>query len=209
MLWAAGVAASPLGATLGVPLDRAGRVLVQPDLTIPGHPDVFVIGDLASLAGPTAGRCPASRRSRCRWGRTRPRNILRAVEGQPLRPFHYRNLGDMATIGRASAVADLPWIQLKGLVGWLAWLFVHIFNLIGFRNRLVVMVQWAWSYFSYQRAIRLITGAATTPAIERDVVRAWGCGIRVAARRGARAAAGARSSSAGTRAGCFRPAARS
>jgi NADH dehydrogenase len=86
------------------------------------------------------------------------RNIVRATEGQPLRAFAYRNLGDMATIGRASAVADLPMIKLTGTIGWLAWLFVHILNLIGFRNRLVVLVQWAWSYFSYQRAIRLITG---------------------------------------------------
>jgi len=85
-------------------------------------------------------------------------NIMRSIEGQPLRPFVYRNLGDMATIGRASAVGDLPWIQLKGLPGWLFWLFVHILNLIGFRNRVVVLIQWAWSYFSYQRAIRLITG---------------------------------------------------
>jgi NADH dehydrogenase len=91
------------------------------------------------------------------------RNIMRSIEGQPLRSFAYRNLGDMATIGRASAVAEMPWIRLQGLIGWLAWLFVHIFNLIGFRNRLVVMVQWAWSYFSYQRAIRLITGGPASP----------------------------------------------
>ena len=158
VLWAAGVAASPLGATLGVPLDRAGRVLVQPDLTIPGHPHVFVIGDLASLNGPSGRPLPGVAQVAMQEGTHAARNILRAIEGQPLRPFVYRNLGDMATIGRASAVAVLPWFQLKGLIGWLAWLFVHIFNLIGFRNRLVVMVQWAWAYFSYQRAIRLITG---------------------------------------------------
>lgn len=158
ILWAAGVAASPLGATLGVPVDRAGRVLVEPDLTIPGHPHVFVIGDLATLAGPAGRPLPGVAQVAMQMGAHAAKNILRAVEGQPLRPFVYRNKGDMATIGRASAVAELPWIQLKGLIGWLAWLFVHIFNLIGFRNRLVVMVQWAWSYFSYQRAIRLITG---------------------------------------------------
>jgi NADH:ubiquinone reductase (H+-translocating) len=157
ILWAAGVAASPLGATLGVPIDRAGRVLVQPDLTIPGHPHVFVIGDLASLAGPSGRPLPGVAQVAMQMGAHAAANIMRAIEGQPLRAFSYRNLGDMATIGRASAVADLPWIQLKGLIGWLAWLFVHIFNLIGFRNRLLVMVQWAWSYFSYQRAIRLIT----------------------------------------------------
>jgi NADH dehydrogenase len=159
ILWAAGVAASPLGATLGVPVDRAGRVLVRPDLTIPGHPHVFVIGDLASLNGPSGRPLPGVAQVAMQMGAHAAHNILRAIEGQPLRPFVYRNLGDMATIGRASAVAELPWIQLKGLIGWLAWLFVHIFNLIGFRNRLVVMVQWAWAYFSYQRAIRLITGA--------------------------------------------------
>lgn len=164
ILWAAGVAASPLGATLGVPVDRAGRVLVQPELTIPGHPHVFVIGDLASLAGPNGRPLPGVAQVAMQMGAHAARNILRAVEGQPLRPFVYRNKGDMATIGRASAVAELPWIQLKGLIGWLAWLFVHIFNLIGFRNRLVVMVQWAWSYFSYQRAIRLITGGPASGA---------------------------------------------
>ena len=158
ILWAAGVAASPLGATLGVPIDRAGRVLVQPDLTIPGYPHVFVIGDLASLNGPSGRPLPGVAQVAMQGGAHAARNVLRAIEGQPLRPFVYRNLGDMATIGRASAVGDLPVIQLKGLAGWLFWLFVHIFNLIGFRNRLVVMVQWAWSYFTYQRAIRLITG---------------------------------------------------
>jgi len=158
VLWAAGVAASPLGASLGVPVDRVGRVLVQPDLTIPGHPEVFVIGDLASLAGPAGRPLPGVAQVAMQMGAHASRNIIRATQGQPLRPFTYLNLGDMATIGRASAVADLPMIKLTGAIGWLAWLFVHILNLIGFRNRLVVMVQWAWSYFSYQRAIRLITG---------------------------------------------------
>jgi NADH dehydrogenase len=158
ILWAAGVAASPLGATLGVPIDRAGRVLVQPDLTIPGHSQVFVIGDLASLAGPSGRPLPGVAQVAMQMGAHAARNIMRAIDNQPMQSFSYRNLGDMATIGRAAAVGDLPWIQLKGTIGWLAWLFIHIFNLIGFRNRLVVMVQWAWSYFSYQRAIRLITG---------------------------------------------------
>jgi NADH:ubiquinone reductase (H+-translocating) len=158
VLWAAGVAASPLGASLGVPVDRVGRVLVRPDLTIPGHPEVFVIGDLASLAGPAGRPLPGVAQVAIQMGVHASRNIVRATEGQPLRAFTYRNLGDMATIGRKSAVADLPMIKLTGTIGWLTWLFVHILNLIGFRNRLVVMVQWAWSYFSYQRAIRLITG---------------------------------------------------
>jgi NADH dehydrogenase len=161
VLWAAGVAASPLGAALGAPVDRVGRVLVQPDLTIPGHPDVFVIGDLASLNGPNGRPLPGVAQVAMQMGTHASHNIIRATEGQPLRAFKYRNLGDMATIGRASAVADLPSMQLKGWIAWLAWLFVHLVNLIGFRNRIVVMVQWAWAYFSYQRAIRLITGCET------------------------------------------------
>jgi len=158
VLWSAGVAASPLGRTLGAPVDRAGRVLINPDLTIPGHPEVFVIGDLASLAGPHGRPLPGVAQVAMQMGAHASRNIVRAIAGQPLRPFVYRDYADMATIGRASAVADFHWMQLKGLIAWLAWLFVHIFNLIGFRNRIVVMVQWAWAYISFQRAIRLITG---------------------------------------------------
>ena len=162
VLWAAGVAASPLGATLGVPLDRAGRVRVNPDLTIPGHPDVFVIGDLATLEAPDGKPYPGVAQVAMQMGARAADNIVRATEGRPILPFVYRNLGNMATIGRASAIGDLPVAQLKGLVGWLAWLFVHIFNLIGFRNRLVVMIQWAWAYLTYQRAVRLITNSDTS-----------------------------------------------
>jgi NADH dehydrogenase len=158
IIWAAGVSASPLGASLGVPMDRAGRVLIEPDLTIPGHRDVFVIGDLASLKDADGRPLPGVAQVAIQMGRHAARNVQRAIEEQPYRPFEYKDLGNMATIGRASAVADFGWLTLKGYIGWLAWLFVHILNLIGFRNRLVVMVQWAWSYFSYQRAIRLITG---------------------------------------------------
>jgi len=158
ILWAAGVAASPLGATLGAPIDRAGRVLVEPDLTIPGHPNLFVIGDLASLKGEDGTPLPGVAQVAMQMGAHAAHNVMRAIRGQPLQPFRYRDYANMATIGRASAVGDFHWIQVKGFVGWVAWLFVHIFNLIGFRNRIVVMVQWAWAYFSYQRAIRLITG---------------------------------------------------
>ena len=164
ILWAAGVAASPLGATLGAPTDRAGRVLVQPDLTIPGHPNLFVIGDLASLNGEDGKPLPGVAQVAMQMGVHAAHNVLRAIAGQPLRPFKYRDYANMATIGRASAVGDFHWVQVKGLVGWLAWLFVHIFNLIGFRNRIVVMIQWAWAYFSYQRAIRLITGGYSQDA---------------------------------------------
>ncbi len=158
ILWTAGVAASPLGASLGVPLDRAGRVRVQPDLTIPGHPDVFVIGDLATLDGADGKPLPGVAQVAIQMGKHAARQIVRHLEKQPLRAFRYRDLGNMATIGRASAIADFGTFRLSGVIAWLAWLFVHIMNLIGFRNRMVVLVQWAWAYFSYQRAIRLITG---------------------------------------------------
>jgi NADH dehydrogenase len=161
VLWAAGVAASPLGATLGAPLDRAGRVLVEADLTIPGHKEVFVIGDLATFNGPDGRQLPGVAQVALQMGRHAARNIDRALKGQPYGAFTYRNLGNMATIGRASAVADFGTFTMKGYLAWLAWLFVHILNLIGFRNRLVVMVQWAWAYITFQRGIRLITGEDT------------------------------------------------
>ena len=159
ILWAAGVAASPLGATLGVPLDRAGRVPVNPDLSIPGHPEVFVIGDLATLNGPDGKPYPGVAQVAMQMGAQAVHNIIRTSEGQPMRPFVYRDLGNMATIGRAAAVGDFGWMTLQGFVGWIVWLFVHIFNLIGFRNRILVMVQWAWAYVTYQRSVRLITSA--------------------------------------------------
>lgn len=162
VLWAAGVAASPLGGTLGVPMDRVGRVFVQPDLTVAGHPEIFVIGDLASLNGPDGRPLPGVAQVAIQMGRHVAHNIGRGLEGKAYEPFVYRNLGNMATIGRASAIADFGWLRLKGYIGWLAWLFVHIINLIGFRNRVVVLVQWAWAYVTYQRAIRLITDRVST-----------------------------------------------
>ena len=158
VLWAAGVAASPLGRTLGVPLDRAGRVRIEPDLTVPGHPNIFVIGDLAALNDERGKPLPGVAQVAIQMGQHAVKNIVRAIEGQPLRAFHYKDLGNMATIGRNSAIADFGSFTLVRYPAWLAWLFVHLMNLIGFRNRLVVLVQWAWAYFSYQRAIRLITG---------------------------------------------------
>jgi NADH dehydrogenase len=163
ILWAAGVAASPVGGTLGVPTDRAGRVLVQQDLTIPGHPEVFVAGDLASLNGPDGKPLPGVAQVAIQMGKHSARNIRRSIAGEANLPFKYVDLGNMATIGRGFAIADFGWLRLKGWIAWLAWLFVHIMNLIGFRNRLVVLVQWAWAYFSYQRAIRLITGTDVEP----------------------------------------------
>jgi NADH dehydrogenase len=158
VLWGAGVAASPIGATLGVPLDRMGRVLVNDDLSVPGHPEISVAGDLAALRGADGKWLPGVAQVAIQEATHAAGNIRRAVAGESARPFAYRNLGNLATIGRNSAVADLPRLRMKGYVVWIFWLFVHIFNLIGFRNRLSVMTQWAFSYFTYQRSVRLITG---------------------------------------------------
>ena len=158
VLWGAGVQASPLAQSLGVPLDRAGRVLVNPDLTIPGHADVFIIGDLASLTQANGTAVPGVAPAAMQGGAHAAANIERALGGQPLRPFHYRDKGSLATIGRAAGVGDFGRIHLSGFIAWAAWLGIHIFFLIGFRNRLLVMLQWAWAYLTYQRGARLITG---------------------------------------------------
>jgi NADH dehydrogenase len=157
VLWAAGVAASPLGGAFAQHTDKAGRVRVNDDLTVPGHADIFVVGDLATLNGPGGKPYPGVAQVAMQQGRQAARNVLRAIDRVPMQPFRYRDYGNMATIGRAKAVADLGWIQLRGYIAWLAWLFIHLVKLIGFRNRLSVMLQWAWAYMSYQRSVRLIT----------------------------------------------------
>jgi NADH dehydrogenase len=157
VLWAAGVAASPLGAALGAPLDRAGRVQVAPDLSLPGHPEVFVIGDLCSLqqdGRPVPGVAPAA----MQMGRHAGEMIRRTLQGEPRRPFRYLDKGSLATLGRASAVADFGKLRFSGFPAWLAWLGIHILFLIGFRNRFVVMFEWAWAYLTYERSARLILG---------------------------------------------------
>jgi NADH:ubiquinone reductase (H+-translocating) len=159
IVWAAGVQASPLGRSLGVELDRAGRVLVNPDLSIPGHPEIFVIGDMASLKDARGRPLPGVAQVAMQQGAWAAANILRAIEGKPARVFRYRDLGNMATIGRNSAVADIRGLRLTGFVAWLAWAFVHILNLIGFRNRVLVALQWLWDYLTFQRGARLITEA--------------------------------------------------
>jgi len=164
ILWAAGVAASPLGKSLGVPVDRAGRVLVNPDLSIPGHREVFVIGDLASLKDRSGNPLPGVAPVAMQQGVATARNIGRDLQGKPRQDFHYVDKGSLATIGRAAAVAQMGKIHISGFVAWLAWLFIHVFFLIGFRNRLLVMIQWAWSYFTYERGARLITGNQTLPS---------------------------------------------
>ena len=158
VLWAAGVQASPLAKSLGVPLDRAGRVIVEPDLTVPGHKEVFVIGDLAAAKQRDGSFVPGVAQGAMQGGDHTALNIERAIEGQPLRAFRYNDKGSMATIGRARAVADLGKVKLSGFPAWLFWLGLHIFFLIGFRNRILVITQWAWAYLTYQRSARLITG---------------------------------------------------
>jgi NADH:ubiquinone reductase (H+-translocating) len=163
VIWAAGVAASPLGRKLGVGVDRAGRVLVQPDLSIPGHSEVFVIGDLAALNDESGKMLPGVAQVAIQQGDWAVKMIARDLENQPRRPFRYHDKGSLATIGRAAAVAQIGKIELSGYLAWLAWLFIHIFFLIGFRNRMLVMIQWAWSYLTYERGARLITGSDELP----------------------------------------------
>ena len=163
VLWAAGVAASPIGRNFGVPIDRAGRVLVQPDLSIPGHPEVFVIGDLAAINDENGKMLPGVAQVAIQQGKWVGETIARDLENQPRREFHYHDKGSLATIGRAAAVAQFGKFEISGYFAWLAWLFIHILFLIGFRNRLLVMIQWAWSYLTYERGARLITGSDELP----------------------------------------------
>ena len=158
VLWAAGVAASPLARDLDVPLDRAGRVIVQPDLSVPGHPEIFVAGDLASLqfdGKPVPGVAPAAKQ----MGRHVAQAIRARLQGRAPVPFRYRDFGNLATIGRMAAVVDLHGFRFSGLLAWWFWLAAHVFFLIGFRNRMVVMIDWAQAYWSYQRSARIILGA--------------------------------------------------
>ena len=164
VIWSAGVAASPIGKSLGVQVDRAGRVPVGPDLTIAGHPDVYVVGDLAAATSegkPVPGVSPAAKQ----MGRTAARNILLRLQGKPPETFRYKDYGSLATIGRKSAVAQVGKIKFSGLPAWLFWLFVHVYFLIGFRSRLMVMTDWAWAYFTFQRNARLVVGTDDEPDV--------------------------------------------
>ena len=156
VVWAAGVAASPLLRTLGVPLDRAGRVVVERDLSVPGRPEIFVVGDGAAFEQDGA-QLPGVAQTAMQGAKRAASNILRQLAGQPTQPFVYRNFGNMAIVGRMAAIADLGWGRFSGPLAWFAWLFLHIVMLIGFRNRLVVLLQWAGAYLTFQRSIRLIT----------------------------------------------------
>jgi NADH dehydrogenase len=157
ILWAAGVAAVALSRDLGPSLDRAGRVVVEPDLSAPGHPGVFVAGDLASFSHQTGSPLPGVAQVAKQQGHHAAANVARLIAGRATTPFRYRDRGNMATIGRNAAIADFGFLRISGYLGWLLWLFVHILFLIGFRNRLSVMLQWATAYLTYQRSVRLIT----------------------------------------------------
>ncbi|WP_034301811.1 NAD(P)/FAD-dependent oxidoreductase [Herbaspirillum sp. RV1423] len=162
VIWSAGVAASPLGKSLNVPLDRAGRVVVGSDLSIPGHHEIFVIGDLAAAISdgkPVPGVSPAAKQ----MGRVAARNIVNRIAGRPLEGFVYRDYGSLATIGRKAAVAMVGKLKFSGYPAWLFWLFVHVYFLIGFRNRLLVMSDWAWAYLTFKRSARVISSAIDTP----------------------------------------------
>ncbi|HEX6147515.1 MAG TPA: NAD(P)/FAD-dependent oxidoreductase [Acidimicrobiia bacterium] len=158
ILWAAGVQASPLGALLGATTDRSGRVVVEPDLTVPGHPEVFVAGDLAQYPD-VPGVAPAA----MQMGRHAGRMIAADLAGGERTAFRYRNKGSLATIGRARAVADFGRLRFGGFLAWAAWLAIHIFYLIGFRNRFFVLISWAWSYVTFRRGARIITGVPRLP----------------------------------------------
>ena len=160
VLWATGVAASPLGAALEVETDKAGRVFVEPDLSVSQFPEVFVIGDMASIVQENGEPVPGVSPAAMQMGEATAANILRDLKSEPRKKFSYVNKGTMATIGRSKAIADLGGYQFKGFIAWLMWLFLHVMFLIGFRNRFAVMFEWFWAYLTRERSARLITGDA-------------------------------------------------
>lgn len=167
VIWAAGVKASPAGSWIGAETDRAGRVIVNDDLTVPGHPELFVLGDTASATGTDGKPLPGVAPVAMQQGRYVGRMIRKRVEGrEDSRPFHYFNKGNLATIGRSFAIADFGFARISGFIAWVLWIGVHILYLIGFRNRLLVMVQWAWAYFTYEHGARIIT-PVSQPAPEK------------------------------------------
>jgi len=174
-LWSAGVAASPLGKKLGVPVDRAGRVQVEADLSVPGYPNVFVVGDLAAVTQKNGKPVPGVAPAAIQMGKFAGNTVLNDLKGKPRERFDYFDKGTLATIGRAAAVADFGKVHLSGFIAWLSWLFIHVFFLIGFKNRILVLMEWAWAYFTFQRGARLITGNSnsivTKAADEMEPVR--------------------------------------
>ena len=165
VIWAAGVRAGDLSGTLAVPLDRAGRVLVERDLSVPGHPEAFVIGDAAAFLHQDGNALPGVAPVAMQQGRFVARQIERSLRNQGREVFRYRDKGNLATIGRAAAVADLGKVRLTGFAAWVTWLFIHIIYLIGYRNRIVVLINWFWNYVTYRRGARLITGRRLDPGV--------------------------------------------
>jgi NADH dehydrogenase len=168
ILWTAGVAVSPLVASLDVPLDRAGRVVVKPDLSIPGNPDVFVVGDAAAFADETGRQLPGVAQVAIQQATHAAKMIINRLRGIPTTPFVFHDKGNMAIVGRGSAVADLGWIRFSGFPAWLAWLFLHIVKLVGFRSRLIVLLEWAIAYMTFQRSARLITNVNRSDCSDRS-----------------------------------------
>ena len=165
VIWAAGIRAAPVTAALGLPTGRAGRIHVEPTLAVPGHPGVFAVGDVAIIDGQE--HLPQVAQVAIQAGEHAASNVLRMINGEPLLPFQYADKGSIATIGRSRAVAVIKGVQLKGLVAWWFWLVVHVVMLIGFRNRLVVLVNWAWNYLTYDRGLRAIVGREREPSAEK------------------------------------------
>jgi NADH dehydrogenase len=167
ILWAAGVLASPLGRMLeksaGARVDRAGRVIVEPDMTVPGHPDIFVIGDLSNFSHQTGKPLPGVAQPAIQQGRYVAKVIQRRIRGEKSPAFHYFDKGNLATIGRGAAVADLNFLRLSGWPAWMIWIFVHLMYIVEFQNRLLVFLQWMWLYVTFDRAARLITGKNPLP----------------------------------------------
>jgi NADH dehydrogenase len=163
VIWAAGNTASPLLKSLEAPLDRMGRAVVEPDCTIPGHPEVFVLGDAAAYAAPEGGTLPGICPVAIQMGQYTARTIAGDLAGRPRRAFHYWDKGQLAVVGRGRAVADIWKLHFSGFLAWLTWIFVHIFFLIGFRNRVLVLIQWAWSYVTYGVGARIITSEIRSP----------------------------------------------
>jgi NADH:ubiquinone reductase (H+-translocating) len=165
VFWGAGNAASPLARGLGVPLDRAGRVPVERDLSVAGHPELFVVGDLAATTQKNGKPVPGVAQGAIQGGRAAAENVLHSIRGEPRRDFDYWDKGNLATIGRHKAVGDFTRFTVTGRIAWWLWLTIHVLYLAGFRNRVSVLIQWAWAYVTYQRGVRLITRVGA-PSVE-------------------------------------------